>query len=146
MKLASKEGLSLNLLTRGLGFGYMGSALTSFIYAINFIFYFLFEGTIVSHAIANYYGIAINSFAGIAIFSIIGLFAIFFVWKGMTSLQFLQTWAAQSLLSCSGFVSGNWFTIIPLQDLITGKRETKSTVMRYGWYSAWPTAKLSFRG
>ncbi|CAH6251031.1 MULTISPECIES: purine-cytosine permease family protein [Klebsiella pneumoniae complex] len=103
MKLASKEGLSLNLLTRGLGFGYMGSALTSFIYAINFIFYFLFEGTIVSHAIANYYGIAINSFAGIAIFSIIGLFAIFFVWKGMTSLQFLQTWGGPIFIVLFGF-------------------------------------------
>lgn len=92
MKLASKEGLSLNLMTRGLGFGYMGSAVTSLIYAINFIFYFLFEGTIVSHAIANQLGIAVDSPMGIAIFATMGLAAIWFVWKGMSSMQFLQTW------------------------------------------------------
>jgi len=98
MKIASKEGLSLSLLTRGLGFGYMGSAVTSLIYAVNYIFYFLFEGTIVSHAIANYAGIEINSPAGITIFAIIGLITIWFAWKGMTSMQFLQTWGVPIFL------------------------------------------------
>ncbi|MCI4010793.1 hypothetical protein [Brevibacterium sp. ZH18] len=37
MKIASKEGLSLVLLTRGLGFGAKGSAVASFIYGINYI-------------------------------------------------------------------------------------------------------------
>jgi cytosine permease len=98
MKIASKEGLSLSLLTRGLGFGYMGSAVTSLIYAVNYIFYFLFEGTIVSHAIANFAGIQINSFAGVAIFATIGLITIWFVWKGMSSMQFLQTWGVPIFL------------------------------------------------
>ncbi|MCU5773649.1 cytosine permease [Erwiniaceae bacterium BAC15a-03b] len=103
MKLASKEGLSLNLMTRGLGFGYMGSAFTSLIYAINFIFYFLFEGTIVSHAIANYAGVEVNSPAGIAIFAVTGLVAIWFVWKGMSSMQFLQTWGVPIFILLFGF-------------------------------------------
>ena len=51
----------MNLMTRGLGFGYMGPAFTSLIYAVNFIFYFLFEGTIVSHGIAHYAGIEVAS-------------------------------------------------------------------------------------
>ena len=55
MWVASREGLSQNLLSRGLGFGSRGSAVTSFIYAVNYIYYFLFEGTIVSHAIAIYF-------------------------------------------------------------------------------------------
>ncbi|KAF1015335.1 MAG: hypothetical protein GAK29_04601 [Acinetobacter bereziniae] len=103
MKLASKEGLSLNLMTRGLGFGYMGSAFTSFIYAINFIFYFLFEGTIVSHAIAHYAGIEVNSIAGIGIFALIGFITIWFVWKGMSSMQFLQTWGVPIFILLFGF-------------------------------------------
>lgn len=103
MKLASKEGLSLNLMTRGLGFGYMGSAFTSLIYAVNFIFYFLFEGTIVSHAIAHYAGIEVSSPAGIAIFAAIGLVAIWFVWKGMSSMQFLQTWGVPIFIVLFGF-------------------------------------------
>lgn len=103
MKLASKEGLSLNLMTRGLGFGYMGSAFTSFIYAINFIFYFLFEGTIVSHAIAHYAGIEVNSIAGVGIFALIGFVTIWFVWKGMSSMQFLQTWGVPIFIILFGF-------------------------------------------
>jgi cytosine permease len=98
MKIASKEGLSMSLLTRGLGFGYLGSAVTSLIYAINYIFYFIFEGTIVTHAIANYAGIEINSAGGIAIFAILGLITIWFVWKGMSSMQFLQTWGVPIFL------------------------------------------------
>ncbi|WP_312829954.1 allantoin permease [Pantoea anthophila] len=103
MKMASKEGLSLNLMTRGLGFGYMGSAFTSLIYAVNFIFYFLFEGTIVSHAIANYAGVPVNSLTGIAIFALMGLAAIWFVWKGMSSMQFLQTWGVPIFIVLFGF-------------------------------------------
>ena len=103
MKLASSEGLSLNLLTRGLGFGYMGSAFTSLIYGVNFVFYFIFEGTIVSHAIANHLGIAVDSPGGIAIFAMLGLIAIFFVWRGMSSLQFLQTWGVPLFIALFAF-------------------------------------------
>lgn len=103
MKLASKEGLSLNLLTRGLGFGYLGSAFTSLIYAVNFIFYFLFEGTIVSHAIAHYAGVEVDSFKGVLIFASIGLVTIWFVWKGMSSMQFLQTWGVPIFILLFGF-------------------------------------------
>lgn len=98
MKIASKEGLSMSLLTRGLGFGYLGSAVTSLIYAINYIFYFIFEGTIVTHAVANYVGIEINSVGGILIFATLGGITIWFVWKGMSSMQFLQTWGVPIFL------------------------------------------------
>lgn len=92
MRVASREGLSQNLLSRGLGFGSRGAAVTSFIYAVNYVYYFLFEGTIVSHAIAIYFGIEINSAAGIAIFAAVGLLTIAFVWRGMHAMSFLQTW------------------------------------------------------
>lgn len=92
MRMASREGLSQNLLSRGLGFGSRGAAVTSFIYAVNYIFYFLFEGTIVSHAIAIYFGVPINSIGGIAIFAGIGLFTLAFVWRGMHAMSLLQSW------------------------------------------------------
>src|SRR3954452_18175521 len=82
MRMASAEGLSQNLLSRGLGFGSRGAAVTSFIYAVNYIYYFLFEGTIVSHAIAIYFEVPINSPGGIAIFAVVGLITISFVWRG----------------------------------------------------------------
>jgi cytosine permease len=92
MRMASGEGLSQNLLSRGLGFGSRGAAVTSFIYAVNYIYYFLFEGTIVTHAAAIYFGVPINSVGGIAIFAAIGLFTIAFVWRGMHAMSRLQTW------------------------------------------------------
>ena len=92
MRVASGEGLSQNLLSRGLGFGSRGAAVTSFIYAVNYIYYFLFEGTIVSHAIAIYFDIPINSFRGIAIFALVGLGTLALVWRGMHAMSFLQSW------------------------------------------------------
>lgn len=92
MRMASREGLSQNLLSRGLGFGSRGAAVTSFIYAVNYIFYFLFEGTIVSHAIAEYFGIPINSAGGIAVFAVVGLVTLLLVWRGMHAMSFLQSW------------------------------------------------------
>jgi cytosine permease len=92
MRMASREGLSQNLLSRGLGFGSRGAAVTSFIYAVNYIFYFLFEGTICSHAVDDYFGVPINSIGGIAIFALIGLFTLAFVWRGMHAMSFLQSW------------------------------------------------------
>jgi len=92
MRMASGEGLSQNLLSRGLGFGSRGAAVTSFIYAVNYIYYFLFEGTIVTHAAAIYFGVPINSLGGVAIFALIGLFTIGFVWRGMHAMSRLQSW------------------------------------------------------
>lgn len=92
MRVASREGLSQNLLSRGLGFGSRGSAVTSFIYAINYVYYFLFEGTIVTHAIALYFGVPIDSIGGIGIFAVVGLFTLALVWRGMYAMSLLQSW------------------------------------------------------
>ncbi|MEM5388151.1 hypothetical protein VSR68_31905 [Paraburkholderia phymatum] len=92
MRMASREGLSQSLISRGLGFGSRGAALTSFIYAVNFIFYFLYEGTIVSHAIAYQFGVGIDSWGGVAIFAVVGLLTVALVWRGMYAMSILQTW------------------------------------------------------
>ena len=92
MRMASREGLSQGLISRGLGFGSRGAAVTSFIYAVNFIFYFLYEGSIVSHAIARYFDIPVSSFGGTIIFAILGLLTILLVWRGMNAMSHLQSW------------------------------------------------------
>lgn len=92
MRMTSREGLSQGLISRGLGFGSKGAAVASFIYAINFVYYFLFEGTIVSHSVAYYFDIPIHSAGGIAIFAVIGLATLAFVWRGMYAMSALQTW------------------------------------------------------
>ncbi|MEB4616347.1 purine-cytosine permease family protein [Leucobacter sp. M11] len=90
MRIASKEGLSLVLLTRGLGFGAKGSAIASFVYGINYIFYFIFEGSIVSHALSQYFGIGQSSGTASVIFALVGAAALFFAWRGMHSMNILQ--------------------------------------------------------
>ncbi|MFM9279312.1 purine-cytosine permease family protein [Paenibacillus jiagnxiensis] len=92
IRLASKEGLTIDLMTRGMGFGYMGSAVTSFIYGLNYVFYFLFEGTIVTHAISIYFNVHFNTLQGTVIFALLGLVKLLFVWYGMKGLQIFQTW------------------------------------------------------
>ena len=49
---AAKEGVDLDLLTRGAGFGYMGSTITSLIYASFTFLLFAFEASILSMALA----------------------------------------------------------------------------------------------
>lgn len=90
MRIASQQGLSLPLLSRGLGFGAKGSAVASFVYAINYIFYFIFEGSIVSHALSEVLGISINSAGATVVFALVASVALYFSWRGMHSMNLLQ--------------------------------------------------------
>lgn len=90
MTIASKEGLNMVLLSRGLGFGAKGSAVASLVYGINYIFYFLFEGSIVSHALSQYFGIGLNSPTSTVVFALVGALALAFAWRGMHSMNILQ--------------------------------------------------------
>lgn len=54
---AAKYGVDIDLLTRGAGFGYLGSTLTSLIYASFTFLLFSIEATILSHALQMLFGI-----------------------------------------------------------------------------------------
>lgn len=90
MRIASQEGLSLPLLSRGLGFGARGSAIASFVYAVNYVFYFIFEGSIVSHGLSEIAGISIDSAGASVVFAIVALIALYYSWRGMHSMNILQ--------------------------------------------------------
>ena len=49
--ISSITGLDSDLITRGAGFGFMGSAVTSLIYSFNFLMFSAFEGSIMANAI-----------------------------------------------------------------------------------------------
>jgi purine-cytosine permease-like protein len=51
----SKQGLNCELLTRGAGLGYMGSAVISLIYIFNFALFYAFEGQIMISGLAVYW-------------------------------------------------------------------------------------------
>ena len=90
MRIASQQGLSLPLLSRGLGFGARGSAIASFVYAVNYVFYFIFEGSIVSHGLSEILGISIDSAAASVVFAVVALIALYYSWRGMHSMNVLQ--------------------------------------------------------
>lgn len=48
---ASSSGLGSDLLTRGAGFGFLGSSVTSLIFAVNSLIFFAFEGAIMANAV-----------------------------------------------------------------------------------------------
>lgn len=82
---ASKYHIDMDLLTRGSGFGYLGSTITSVIYASFTFIYFSLEGSVMSQAINLYFGIPIHIAYAIAALIMIPL-----VIYGMTFLSKLQ--------------------------------------------------------
>ncbi|QIW23963.1 hypothetical protein EWF20_07230 [Sulfolobus sp. S-194] len=82
---ASKYHIDMDLLTRGSGFGYLGSTITSIIYASFTFIYFSLEGSVMSQAISLYSGIPLRISYLIAALIMIPL-----VVYGMTFLSKLQ--------------------------------------------------------
>jgi purine-cytosine permease-like protein len=77
----------MDLLTRGAGFGYLGSTITSLIYASFTFIFFALEGSIMAQAISLFTGIPLP-----VSYLICALFIIPLVIFGMTLLAKLQVW------------------------------------------------------
>jgi cytosine permease len=82
MRISSREGLSVPLLTRGLGFGSKGAAVASVVYGFNYVFSFLFEGSIVAHALSEFLHVPITSVAAVLVFCLVGAVALLSAWRG----------------------------------------------------------------
>ncbi|WP_040286547.1 purine-cytosine permease family protein [Sporosarcina koreensis] len=87
--LSAKSGMNVNLLSRGGGFGYIGSSLTSLIYASNFIMYCAFEGLILVSAVHHFFP-SLPKWIFIIIF---GSIVIPLNWFGIEQLDKLQKWS-----------------------------------------------------
>lgn len=83
----ARNNIDMDLLTRGAGFGYLGSTLTSLIYATFTFIFFAFEGAIMGQAITALTGIPIALSYLLAAVAIIPL-----VMYGMTLLSRFQRW------------------------------------------------------
>ncbi|MCG3088239.1 purine-cytosine permease family protein [Sporosarcina cyprini] len=87
--LSAKSGMNVNLLSRSGGFGYIGSSLTSLIYASNFIMYCAFEGLILVSAV-HYFFPTLPKWTLILLF---GSIVIPLNWFGIDQLDKLQKWS-----------------------------------------------------
>lgn len=79
---ASREGLNSDLLTRGCGYGYAGSAITALFYAATFAIYAALEGQILASSIEQVWALPINFW-----YVVVGLVFIPLTWYGMTQLK-----------------------------------------------------------
>ncbi|MGI8803796.1 MAG: purine-cytosine permease family protein [Solirubrobacteraceae bacterium] len=84
---SAKYSIDMDLLTRGAGFGYLGSTITSVIYASFTFIFFALEGSIMAQAITKGFGIPLWLSYLIGALLIIPL-----VVFGMTLLSKLQVW------------------------------------------------------
>ncbi|MEU0842622.1 hypothetical protein ABZ370_24525 [Streptomyces sp. NPDC005962] len=87
-RISAATGLDSDLITRGAGFGFMGSAFTSLIYTFNFVMFFAFEGEIMAAAIHDYWPV-IPSWS---VYLAVGLVFIPLTWWGITAMNWLM-WA-----------------------------------------------------
>lgn len=84
---AARHSIDMDLLTRGAGFGYIGSTFTSLIYATFTFTLFALEASIMSMALAQYFDISL-AFAHV----ISALIVIPLVAYGITTINRLQLW------------------------------------------------------
>ncbi|MCY0882146.1 MAG: hypothetical protein OWS74_09130, partial [Firmicutes bacterium] len=84
---SAKYNVDMDLLTRGAGFGYYGSTLTSLVYASFTFIYFSLEGSVMAQALHLYFGWSMSLSYLIAAVGILPL-----VIYGMTFISKLQIW------------------------------------------------------
>ncbi|MES1954879.1 response regulator [Salinisphaera hydrothermalis] len=88
---AARYGVDIDLLTRGAGFGYLGSTITSLIYACFTFLFFALEATIMGQALSLYFDITLPLAYLISALAIIPL-----VTFGITAINRLQ-WFTQPI-------------------------------------------------
>lgn len=85
---AARKGLDIDLVTRGAGFGYLGSTITSLIYASFTFLLFAIEASIMAVAVREVTGIGIE-FA----YVLCAIVVLPLAWSGMRMLARFQTWS-----------------------------------------------------
>ncbi len=84
---SAKYNLDIDLLTRGAGFGYIGSTITSLIYALFTFLFFALEAAIMAQALQLYFNLPLS--IGYAVCSLIIIPLVLF---GVTGINQLQLW------------------------------------------------------
>lgn len=86
-RYAARHGVDMDLLTRGAGFGYIGSTLTSLVYACFTFIFFALEAAIMAYALELYFHIP-----PVWGYLLCALVVIPLVTHGVTSISRLQAW------------------------------------------------------
>lgn len=85
---AARHGVDMDLLTRGAGFGYLGSTITSLVYASFTFIFFALEAAIMALALEMFLGLPL-----VACYLVSSLVIIPLVIRGVTLISQLQRWS-----------------------------------------------------
>lgn len=124
---AAKNGLNVNLMSRGAGFGFIGASITSFIYAINFIMYSAIEGSIMALAVYEY--VKVVPLWTLMVF--FGLAVVPLNWYGVKQLDTFQKYSLPVYLILLGAGiyltatrdfenAAQWMTFLPQEQEVGG--------------------------
>jgi purine-cytosine permease-like protein len=123
---AIATGLNANLMARGAGYGFVGAALTSLVYASQFIVLAAIEGSIIAEAIYAY--VPVVSVAGLMV--IITIVNIALNWRGMVQVERFQRYSLPVyvlLLVVAIVLASDMIAITP-----DNERDTLVTQVRVG--------------
>ena len=109
---AARYNIDMDLLTRGAGFGYIGSTVTSLIYASFTFIFFALEAAIMAQAIEIYFGLPIA--LGYVFCSLVIIPITFF---GVTLINRLQLWTTPVWAVL--FITPFWFVFAGEPDLLS---------------------------
>jgi signal transduction histidine kinase/purine-cytosine permease-like protein/ActR/RegA family two-component response regulator len=114
---AARYGLDMDLLTRGAGFGYIGSTITSLIYASFTFIFFALEAAIMAYALELAFAIPPHWGYLICALAVIPL-----VTHGVTAISRLQAWTQPLWLA---------LLVLPYAFLLVQQPEVLSGLLRY---------------
>ncbi|MDR0576018.1 MAG: response regulator [Candidatus Accumulibacter sp.] len=114
---AARHGLDMDLLTRGAGFGYIGSTITSLIYASFTFIFFALEAAIMAYALELGFGIPPAWGYLICALAVIPLVA-----HGVTAISRLQAWTQPLWLL---------LLVLPFAFLLSGEPQAARELVRY---------------
>ena len=116
--MSARHGLDMDLLTRGAGFGYIGSTITSLIYASFTFIFFALEAAIMAYALELAFGLPPAWGYVVCALAVIPL-----VTHGVTSISTLQAWTQPLWL---------FLLVLPYAFVLVGEPGALAGLLHYG--------------
>ena len=107
-RYAARYGVDIDLLTRGAGFGYIGSTVTSLVYATFTFILFAIEATIMATALDLFFGLPLAWGYLISAVAVIPLVTYGIAWISRFQLLTQPLWIGLNLLPLGFIVSQDW--------------------------------------
>ncbi len=137
-RYAARYGVDIDLLTRGGGFGYIGSTITSLIYATFTFILFAIEASIMSAALELCFGVPLWLGYILSSVAVIPLVTYGVTWISRFQLATQPLWIFLNLLPVAFILWKDWPSVAAWLDfagmrgIATGDRGTEFDILRFG--------------